>query len=74
MPLAHPTAPIPKRPHATTALGYAAPPPSPAANEPRWSPTPTGDDAVVRVAAAATAAVLAVVWLEAIARIAALYG
>ena len=74
MPLAHPTSPAPRRAQATTALGYGAQSPAGAANDARCPPTPMGDNAVARVSAAVAAAVLAVTWLEAIARIAALYG
>jgi len=74
MPLAHPTSPAHAQAQATTALGYAAQPPAGAANDARCPPTPMGDDAVARVSAAVAAAVVAVTWLEAIARIAALYG
>jgi hypothetical protein len=74
MPLAHPTSAGLGPRTATTALGYADQPLAGAANDARCPPTPMGDDAVARVSAAVAAAVVAVTWLEAIARIAALYG
>jgi len=55
-------------------LGYVPRPSLPAANETR-SPLGTArDEAFVRGAAAAVSLAVAVAWLDAIARIAALYG
>ena len=74
IPLAHSTSPALARPRATTALGYVPRPSLPAANETR-SPLGTArDEAFVRGAAAAVSLAVAVAWLDAIARIAALYG
>ena len=74
MPLAHPAPAVPARPSSTTAPGYAACTTGPAANEARRPVRLPRDDAFLRAAAAAASAVGSIAWLDAIARIAALYG
>lgn len=74
IPLAHPAPPATSGPRATTALGYASRPSPPAANEARVTLRTPRDERVVRGAAAAASLLAAVAWLDAIARIAALYG
>ena len=74
MPLALPTSPPVARPRATTAPGYAANAPMRAVNDERCSLGTPRDEAFVRGAAAAASLLFAVAWLDAIARIAALYG
>ena len=74
MPLAHPAYPAPARPPSTTAPGYSLRTTAPAANDAGRRIRLPSDDAFIRVAAAAAAAVGSVAWLDAIARIAAYYG
>jgi hypothetical protein len=74
MPLAHPAQLAPARPRSTTAPGFSPSTTALAANDAGRPIRLPGDDAFIRVAAAAAAAVGSVAWLDAIARIAAYYG